>query len=238
MRFCIVFCVIRSNFRTHICGESKDLNFSQAHFQRGAFDLFVTGTLVMQRFSPLDRSDAWHGSYVTWVVRSRYKRVTSHVTPRLVYICCRYAHFDGQWIARQMELHPGQHALLLVAGEDDLDMCELSLDETRLTMRQGAEITLRDFEIEWQRNGGAPRQYQAKIYQQQYSDQWEQQCRPNVRIKEGLGKVTWHHLAAKEFVSLFILIQIVPGCLNLHYGVTSYLCFKRCLVFWKWRCVQ
>lgn len=70
-----------------------------------------------------------------------------------------------------MELHPGQHALLLVAGADDLDMCELSLDETRLTMRQGAEITLRDFEIEWQRNGGAPRQYQAKIYQQQYSDQ-------------------------------------------------------------------
>lgn len=82
-----------------------------------------------------------------------------------------YAHFDGQWIARQMELHPGQPALLLVAGEYDLDMCELSLDETRLSMRQGAEITLRDFEIEWQRNGGAPRQYQAKMYQQQFSNQ-------------------------------------------------------------------
>ena len=64
-----------------------------------------------------------------------------------------------------MELHPGRPALLLVAGEDDLDMCELSLDETRLTMRQGAEITMSDFEAEWQRNGGAPRQYQAKIYQ-------------------------------------------------------------------------
>lgn len=88
----------------------------------------------------------------------------SHVTHR-------YAHFDGQWIARQMELHPGRPALLLVAGEDDLDMCELSLDQTRLTMRQGAEITLRDFEIEWQRNGGGPRQYQAKMYQQQHSNQ-------------------------------------------------------------------
>ena len=109
---------------------------------------------------------------MTWVERHmvhaklsrRYKRVMSHVTHR-------YAHFDGQWIARQMELHPGRPALLLVAGEDDLDMCELSLDQTRLTMRQGAEITLRDFEIEWQRNGGGPRQYQAKMYQEQHSNQ-------------------------------------------------------------------
>ena len=66
-----------------------------------------------------------------------------------------------------MELHPGVAPLLLVAGEDDLDMCELSLDETRLTLRQGAEITLRDFELEWQRNGGGARMYQAKIYQAQ-----------------------------------------------------------------------
>lgn len=78
-----------------------------------------------------------------------------------------FAHFDGQWIARQMEIHPGKPALLLVAGEDDLDMCELKLDETRLALRQGAEITVRDFEIEWQRHGGAPREYQAKIFQQQ-----------------------------------------------------------------------
>lgn len=78
-----------------------------------------------------------------------------------------FAHFDGQWIARQMELHHGKPALLLVAGEDDLDMCELSLNETRLALRQGAEITVSDFEIEWQRHGGAPREYQAKIYTQQ-----------------------------------------------------------------------
>lgn len=66
-----------------------------------------------------------------------------------------------------MELNPGRPALLLVAGEDDLDMCEMSLDETRLALRAGAEITARDFEIEWQRNGGTPRQYEAKIYQDQ-----------------------------------------------------------------------
>ncbi len=27
-----------------------------------------------------------------------------------------YAHFDGPWIARQMELHPDKHPILLVAG--------------------------------------------------------------------------------------------------------------------------
>lgn len=31
-----------------------------------------------------------------------------------------YAHFDGAWIARQMELHPDKHPILLVAGECDL----------------------------------------------------------------------------------------------------------------------
>ena len=28
-----------------------------------------------------------------------------------------YAHFDGQWIARQMELHPDKVPVLLVAGK-------------------------------------------------------------------------------------------------------------------------
>ena len=28
-----------------------------------------------------------------------------------------YAHFDGNWIARQLELHPNQPPLLLYAGE-------------------------------------------------------------------------------------------------------------------------
>lgn len=28
-----------------------------------------------------------------------------------------YAHFDGPWIARQMELHPDKPPILLVAGE-------------------------------------------------------------------------------------------------------------------------
>jgi len=41
-----------------------------------------------------------------------------------------FAHFDGQWIARQMELHPEKDPVCLVAGKDDMEMCELSLEET------------------------------------------------------------------------------------------------------------
>ncbi|TRY59149.1 hypothetical protein DNTS_032400 [Danionella cerebrum] len=65
-----------------------------------------------------------------------------------------YAHFDGHWIARQMELHPDKHPILLVAGKDDMEMCELSLEETGLTRKRGAEILPRQFEEIWERCGG------------------------------------------------------------------------------------
>ncbi|XP_048841051.1 myosin VIa isoform X7 [Brienomyrus brachyistius] len=64
------------------------------------------------------------------------------------------AHFDGPWIARQMELHPDKHPILLVAGKDDMEMCELSLEETGLTRKRGAEILGRQFEEIWERCGG------------------------------------------------------------------------------------
>ena len=67
-----------------------------------------------------------------------------------------YAHFDGQWIARQMELHPEKPPVLLVAGKDDMEMCELSLDETGLSRKRGAEILPREFEEEWRAHGGQP----------------------------------------------------------------------------------
>merc|ERR1739838_261987 len=67
-----------------------------------------------------------------------------------------FAHFDGEWIGRQMELHPGREPVMLVAGKDDMQMCELSLDETGLTRKRGAEILSNEFEKEWQKNGGAP----------------------------------------------------------------------------------
>ncbi|KAK3097679.1 hypothetical protein FSP39_012037 [Pinctada imbricata] len=65
-----------------------------------------------------------------------------------------YAHFDGQYIARQMELYPDKPPMLLVAGVDDLQMCELSLDETGLTRKKGAEILGKDFEAVWNSNSG------------------------------------------------------------------------------------
>ncbi|MBN3274785.1 MYO6 protein, partial [Polyodon spathula] len=65
-----------------------------------------------------------------------------------------YAHFDGPWIARQMELHPDKQPIMLVAGKDDMEMCELSLEETGLTRKRGSEILPRQFEEIWERCGG------------------------------------------------------------------------------------
>lgn len=67
-----------------------------------------------------------------------------------------FAHFDGRWIARQMEIHTEKEPILLVAGRDDLKMCELSLDETGLTRKKNVEILAEEFESEWRRNGGQP----------------------------------------------------------------------------------
>lgn len=65
-----------------------------------------------------------------------------------------FAHFDGQWIARQLEIHPGKEPILLIAGQHDIEMCELSLKETKLTSKRGAEILPQEFEEEWQKHGG------------------------------------------------------------------------------------
>jgi len=65
-----------------------------------------------------------------------------------------YAHFDGDWICRQMEIHPGREPILLLAGKDDMQMCELRLDETGLACKRGAEISAHEFEAEWNKNGG------------------------------------------------------------------------------------
>lgn len=65
-----------------------------------------------------------------------------------------YAHFDGQYVARQMELHADKPPILLVAGVDDMQMCELSLEETGLTRKRGAEILEHEFNREWEKNGG------------------------------------------------------------------------------------
>lgn len=39
-------------------------------------------------------------------------------------------------------------------GKDDLKMCELSLEETGLTKKRGAEILPEEFEAVWSSNGG------------------------------------------------------------------------------------
>jgi myosin-6 len=53
-----------------------------------------------------------------------------------------------------MEVFDDKSCVLLVAGVDDMHMCELSLEETGLTYKQGAEILESDFEAIWNNNGG------------------------------------------------------------------------------------
>ena len=67
-----------------------------------------------------------------------------------------FAHFEGQWVVRQLELHSDKQPLLLLAGRDDMDMCELSLEETGLTRKRGAEILEHEFEDAWTKYGGKP----------------------------------------------------------------------------------
>lgn len=78
-----------------------------------------------------------------------------------------------------MELHADKPPILLVAGNfehlikfefelinmcvcalptgvDDMQMCELSLEETGLTRKRGAEILEHEFNKEWEKNGGKP----------------------------------------------------------------------------------
>ncbi|CAJ0961407.1 unnamed protein product, partial [Mesorhabditis belari] len=67
-----------------------------------------------------------------------------------------YGHFNGQWIQRQIELHPDKPPILLLAGRDDLQMCELPLDQTQLPLKKGAEILEHEFETIWAHLGGKP----------------------------------------------------------------------------------
>lgn len=43
---------------------------------------------------------------------------------------------------------------LFFSGKDDMQMCELSLEETGLTRKRGAEILENEFVKEWQKHGG------------------------------------------------------------------------------------
>lgn len=44
--------------------------------------------------------------------------------------------------------------MCLCIGVDDMKMCELSLEETGLTRKRGAEILDHEFNDEWDKNGG------------------------------------------------------------------------------------
>ncbi|KAF8365504.1 hypothetical protein PRIPAC_83333 [Pristionchus pacificus] len=65
-----------------------------------------------------------------------------------------YIHFDGQWVGRQMEMRPGQKPALMKAGKDDGKMMHMSLEQSGLTRRKGAEIKGEEFDTVWTHLGG------------------------------------------------------------------------------------
>ncbi|KAK0424459.1 hypothetical protein QR680_008675 [Steinernema hermaphroditum] len=67
-----------------------------------------------------------------------------------------YAHFSGQYVVRQMEIQPSGYPLLLIAGKDDEKMCAVTLDESGLTRKKGAEILEHEFNSIWVGYGGFP----------------------------------------------------------------------------------
>ena len=66
----------------------------------------------------------------------------------------------------------------LFLGVDDMNMCELTLEETALAMKQGAEILQNDFEQEWLKHGG--REY-LKTHSGQVSSKYVVQLLQNYR---------------------------------------------------------
>ena len=64
------------------------------------------------------------------------------------------AHFDGPWIARQLEIRDNTFPVLKIAGVDDMTMCEFNLSETGLESRPDVEIPEQQFDHEWNRNYG------------------------------------------------------------------------------------
>ena len=62
-----------------------------------------------------------------------------------------YAHFNGQKIQRQLETHPLQKPVVLLSGKNDAEMCPLSLKESGLADKAGAEISKHVFDEEWEK---------------------------------------------------------------------------------------
>ncbi|KAL7669054.1 hypothetical protein ACOME3_009725 [Neoechinorhynchus agilis] len=109
------------------------------------------------------------GNDVAMEGEQRYFKVSSRRSTRIPAVW--YAHFDGKWICRQIQVGGNRSNRPLIAGVDDVDMCELRLDETDLITTPGVEITESEFERVWSEKGGD--EY-AKEHYTQISSKWLQ----------------------------------------------------------------
>ncbi|VIO93824.1 Uncharacterized protein BM_BM4191 [Brugia malayi] len=67
-----------------------------------------------------------------------------------------YGHFKNEFIYRQIEISPKKSPILNVAGQNNKNMCKLSLKKTTLSKRKGVEISAARFDRIWMGNGGDP----------------------------------------------------------------------------------
>ncbi|XP_013907628.1 PREDICTED: unconventional myosin-VI, partial [Thamnophis sirtalis] len=99
-----------------------------------------------------------------WLLCSRWKKVQ---WCSLSVIKCRYSKIHcemgeaeiSNYVHRRMQRQPCiitfvKSGFSFIPGKDDMEMCELNLEETGLTRKRGAEILQRQFEEIWERCGG------------------------------------------------------------------------------------
>lgn len=110
---------------------------------------------LSSQFFPLAHSSLSliiHGTW-SWCAPLCVIRTTSAGSKRTPGACHKIPALDP---ACEQRLGFSKGNLLSVKGIDDMQMCELSLDETGLTRKRGAEVLEHEFNREWEKYGGKP----------------------------------------------------------------------------------
>ena len=107
-------------------------------FQNLTQRLVVGGTLILME---IGLPAKWRFIQVNLGELKIYFIFISH--PKLFFF---YFSIFEVWLMDSLVL--GKDSILLLAGKDDIQMCEMSLEETGLTRKRGAEV-LGEFSIHW-----------------------------------------------------------------------------------------
>lgn len=95
-----------------------------------------------------NRKNEGKNNFLCLIGAHTLKIVTVKITFERDFMTCAAFAQKFSWIKTQISFY-FKHL-----GKDDMEMCELSLEETGLTRKRGAEILPRQFEEIWERCGG------------------------------------------------------------------------------------